>query len=165
MYIFNAAESDFELIYETMKRARQKLFNEGIYQWDETYPTAQMILNDIKNRYTYLVKADEKVVGFYTSNSIIEDDVHDNVQWIYAGEKWIVLHRLCVDVDVQGKGIGQEILMDFEKRAKENEFESIRIDVFATNKAAIHIYEKFGYTLVGDAACDRGPFLIYEKRI
>lgn len=165
MQIFNAVESDFETIYEMMKRARQKLFDEGIYQWDETYPTPEMILNDIKSRYTYLVKSKKRIVGFYTSNSIIEDDVHNNIQWIYGGEKWIILHRLCVDSDAQDNGIGQEILMDFEKRAKENKYESIRIDVFSTNKTAIHIYEKFGYTLVGNAVCERGPFLIYEKLI
>ena len=84
---------------------------------------------------------------------------------MYEDSRWIILHRLCIDPEYQNKGTGQRCLELFEENCKKDGYESIRIDVFSTNAKAIHIYEKFGYTKVGDAVCERGPFFIYEKQI
>lgn len=165
MTFTKANENDFEIVYEMMLRARNKLHSENIFQWDESYPKAEMIQDDLKNGYTSLVKVQDKIVAFFTSNSICEDDVHDHIKWIYNGEKWVILHRFCIDPIYQNKGLGQEILKLFEKNSKQAGFESIRIDVFSTNTTAIHIYEKFLYTKVGEAVCERGPFFVYEKII
>lgn len=166
MYFCSGKVSDFDLVYEMMLRARAKLFEEHIYQWDERYPKADMIRSDLENGYTSLIKTDEgRTIGFFTSNSICEDDVHDHIKWIYEDSRWIILHRLCIDPEYQNKGTGQMCLELFEENCKKDGYESIRIDVFSTNAKAIHIYEKFGYTKVGDAVCERGPFFIYEKKI
>ena len=165
MNFIQAQERDFNLVYEMMIRAREKLFSEKIYQWDERYPKPDMIKNDLLNGYTSLVRLEGKTIAFFTSNSICEDDVHNNINWIYNGNKWIILHRLCIDPDYQNDGLGQQILKKFENQSKKDGFESIRIDVFSTNNKAIHIYEKFKYKRVGIAVCERGPFYIYEKQL
>ena len=165
MNFIQAQERDFNLVYEMMIRAREKLFSEKIYQWDERYPKPDMIKNDLLNGYTSLVRLEGKTIAFFTSNSICEDDVHNNINWIYNGNKWIILHRLCIDPDYQNDGLGQQILKKFENQSKKDGFESIRIDVFSTNNKAIHIYEKFKYKRVGIAVCERGPFYIYEKKL
>lgn len=165
MNFMKATENDFDLVYDMMIRAREKLKREGIFQWDHRYPKPEMIRNDLINGYTSLVMDGDKIIAFFTSNSICEDDVHDNTRWLYDGSLWIILHRLCVDPLFQEKGIGQKILNKFEEECLENGYESIRIDVFSTNMTAIHIYEKYGYTRVGEAVCERGLFFIYEKKI
>lgn len=164
MEFIRACEKDFETVYNMMLRAREKLYSEKIYQWDERYPKAEMIRHDLKNGYTFLVMSDGETVAFFTANSICEDDVHDNIRWIYSGSNWVILHRLCVEPKYQGKGLGQRILKMFEERAIEEGFESIRIDVFSTNSKAIHIYKKYLYKKVGNAVCERGPFFVYEKK-
>ena len=165
MYFTKANVENFELVYNMMLRAREKLFEEGIFQWDERYPKPDMIRNDLLNGYTSLVREKDEIVAFFTSNSICEDHDHDHIEWLYHGDSWVILHRLCVDPELQNAGVGQRILELFEQQSTENGFESIRIDVFATNKKAIHIYEKYGYVRVGDAVCERGPFYVYEKLI
>ncbi len=162
--IFKKAQpSDFNYVYNMMLRARQKLFEENIFQWDERYPKPEMIRYDIENGYTSLVEVGSKIVAFYTSNSICEDDVHEHIKWSYTGDKWIILHRLCIDPQYQNHGLGQEILTKFENDSVMQAFESIRIDVFSTNQKAIHIYEKYGYKRLGEAVCERGLFYIYDK--
>ena len=97
MKFIKAVENDFDLVYNMMLRAREKLFSEKIFQWDERYPKPGMIKNDIIHGYTFLVKVDERIVAFFTSNSICEDNVHAEIHWIYLGDKWVILHGLCVD--------------------------------------------------------------------
>ena len=159
----NATDNEFDIVYAMMLRAKERLFEEHVYQWDERYPKKEMILNDLKNGYTTLVKENDNIVAFFTSNSICEDDVHDNVKWSYNGDNWVILHRLCIDPLYQNKGLGQKILEKFEAEKKIEKFDSIRIDVFSTNDKAIHIYEKFCYKRVGEAECERGLFYIYDK--
>ncbi len=165
MEFLNAKLSDFDVVYEMMLRAKERLFQEKIYQWDERYPKKEMIINDLTNGYTTLVRDNNKIVAFFTSNSICEDDVHNDIEWSYIGDNWVILHRLCIDPIYQNGGLGQKILQKFETEKKKEKFDSIRIDVFSTNEKAIHIYEKFGYKRVGEATCERGLFYIYDKII
>lgn len=158
-----ATQDETPEIYAMMERAKAHSCEQGIYQWTETYPTYNMIYEDIKNSYTEIIKANGKNIGFFTSNSICEDNVHDHIQWLNKDNSWIILHRLCVDPPYQNKGFGTTILEKFETRSFNRGYKSIRIDVFSTNAQAIHIYEKFGYTRLGHAFCDRGKFYIYEK--
>ena len=155
--------SQFDLVYSMMLRAREKLFSENCFQWDERYPKPQMIRYDLEHGYTSLVTEDGNVVGFFTSNSVCEDDVHGHIVWSYDGDEWVILHRLCIDPVYQSHGLGQRILQRFEQQSKEQGFKSVRIDVFSTNAKAIHIYEKFGYKRLGEALCERGLFYIYDK--
>lgn len=165
MEFVKARLRDFESIMLLLNRAKDKLIAEHIYQWDERYPKPEMIMSDIRNGYTYLVLIENKMIGFYTSNSICEDDVHEDINWLYSGDKWIILHRLCIDPHHQDNGLGQSIVLKYEEVAQKHGFFSSRIDVFATNEKAIHIYEKLGYVRVGNAMCERGPFFIYEKML
>lgn len=159
-----ATEQDVSEIYSMMERAKAHSFEQGIYQWTETYPTYNMIYGDIKNSYTETIKIKGKIIGFFTSNSICEDDVHNHIHWLNENN-WIILHRLCIDPPFQNKGLWTMVLRKFEERSLSRGYNSIRIDVFSTNLQAIHIYEKFGYTRLGYAFCDRGKFYIYEKLI
>ena len=159
-----AKDDDYAFIYDMMCRARAKLIKNGIFQWNQSYPTAGMIRGDIINGYTYLVHEGGKCVGFFITNDICEDDVHGHIVWKYPDAPYLILHRLCVEPDLQSHGLGQKILAEFERQAAAAGKQCVRIDVFGTNAAAIHIYEKFGYGRVGSAVCDRGLFYIYEKK-
>lgn len=163
--IQQASKTDYQYLLELMTRTKHNLWQHNNFQWDKNYPNADILLKDILNNDTYIVMDDNKIIGFYVSNSICEDNVHNDISWSYTGDNWIILHRLCIEPIYQHQGYGQKILSIFEKIAKKNNFASIRIDVFSTNAEAIHIYEKFGYKKVGEAYCDRGLFYIYDKLI
>lgn len=160
-----ANKEDSELVYQMMVRAKEDSQRHGIYQWDDRYPTRKMLDSDIENGFTELIRSDGRIIGFFTSNSICEDDVHNHIQWLNESDNWIILHRLCVDPAFQNRGLGKQIVQLFEHRATQMNYLSIRIDVFGTNEKAIHIYESAGFTRVGQAMCERGLFYIYEKLI
>ena len=51
--------------------------------------------------------------------------------------------------DYWNKGIGSQLMKEILKFAKENNFEVIDLQVRSYNTAAIHLYEKFGFTKWG----------------
>ena len=159
-----ATEDDIHRVYDMMIRTKMDAIGKGIFQWTDTYPTYEMIYQDVLNSYTEIIKLGDQNIGFFTSNSICEDDVHDHIKWL-NDDKWIILHRLCITPPFQNKGIGTNVLLMFEDRAINRGYKSIRIDVFSTNEQAIYIYQKLGYIRLGEAFCDRGKFYIYEKII
>lgn len=163
MHFVKASQSQFEIIWTMVNRVRDDATARGLRQWDENYPTKQMIFADIENGYTHFIYIDNMFIGFFTTNSICEDDVHDHIMWNCPTEKSITLHRLCIDVPHQNKGYGTQFMQYYEEYVRNAGFHSIRIDVFSTNSQAIHIYERFGYSRLGNAFCDRGEFFIYEK--
>ncbi len=137
-----AQEKDFDVIWSMLIEAKAKLYEEEVFQWDDTYPTPEMIKRDIKGNDTYLVYKEEELIAFLVVNDIIEDDVHDNIEWKYPNELYFVLHRLCVSTTTQGKGYGTKVVKQVEAMYRDKDIHIGRIDVFSTNAVAIHIYEK-----------------------
>ncbi len=158
-----AREEDFDLIYQMMLRAKEKLITEGIFQWGATYPKPEMLLSDLQKGYTSLVFDDSgNKIAFFTYNYLCEDDAHEHVKWLNPGDKWVFLHRLCIDPKYQSAGNGKRIVALFEEMVAPS-VDSIRVDVFSTNQKAIHIYEKYGFQRLAECMCDRGMFYAYEK--
>lgn len=160
-----AETTDFDAIFEMMKRAKAKSYEEGVFQWDDKYPNADTLYTDIVNSNMYLIKEGENTVGFFVYNSSCEDDLHNDIKWLYPSDNWIFLHRMCIDPVCQGKGYGQSVIGKFISSIKQAGYNSIRLDVFSTNQAAIHIYEKFGFRRVWECLCYRGTFYVYEMKL
>jgi predicted GNAT family N-acyltransferase len=55
---------------------------------------------------------------------------------------------MAVDTDMQGKGVGSEILKAAEKTAKEN---GINVMMLHSRENALNFYKKNGYTLLGES--------------
>ncbi len=51
--------------------------------------------------------------------------------------------------DYRNLGIGQEMMLEAEKRVRRLGVEVVDLEVFATNIRAIHTYEKVGYKITG----------------
>ena len=160
-----AQKKDFDMVFQMMQRAKNRSYEEGVFQWDENYPNESKLLGDIEGRHMHLIKDDEGVVGFFVFNSKCEDDVHGHIQWINKSDTWVFFHRLCIDPTYQGKGYGQIVIMRFLEIVKTLGYESVRVDVFSTNETAIHIYKKYGFNILGECLCDRGVFYVFEKML
>jgi GNAT superfamily N-acetyltransferase len=135
----------------------------GIYQWDEIYPNRKIISNDIKSRSMYVVEYNNVCIAAVTLDRK-QEPAYMNIAWS-GGEPALVVHRLCVALDYQGKGIGGR-LMDFaEDYARENAYASIRLDAYIGNPKAVRLYERRGYRKAGQVYFSRRdvPFACYEK--
>ena len=155
-------ETEFDYIFSLIQKARINSEKQKVYQWDDTYPTKELVMKDIVNGDTYLVYRDGKKVGFFVINEVCEHNDPTRIKWLNDG-KFIFLHRFCIDPDYQQAGLGSEVLAKIESDAQQNGAKSVKLDVFSTNAHAIYIYEKSGYKKMGEDLCNRGTFYIYEK--
>jgi ribosomal protein S18 acetylase RimI-like enzyme len=79
----------------------------------------------------------------------------------------LIIHRLSVHPEFQGKGVAKEILKFIEACAFENNYSSIRLDAYSGNERALKLYENFGYKKAGQFMYPKRdlPFYCYEKNI
>ncbi len=64
-----------------------------------------------------------------------------------AGEAHVL--NICIQPDLQGKGLGRTLLHSLEQTARENKVEMLLLEVRASNKRAIKLYESLGFNELG----------------
>lgn len=97
---------------------------------------SSILESEIKNPFSqYIIaKINKEIVGFA--------GVIDTVDQLE-------ITNIVVRKDFRKKGIGNELLTELIKLAKENDKEKITLEVNNTNLAAIKLYEKNGFKNVG----------------
>lgn len=138
--------------------------SKNIYQWDEIYPDKKILANDIRlgNMYGYL--DEEKLRGIIVMNGE-QDPSYASVPWKIQTEKIMVIHRLCIDPDQQGRGIAAALVLFAEEFGRKNDYGSIRLDAFLQNCAAMRLYERLGYSRAGNVTLRKGDFAVFEKEL
>ncbi len=156
--------SEIPHILSITKACANAMENVGIFQWNEHYPTAKAFQEDAKRDELYVLVIDEQIIGSITI-SIKMDDEYVPIEWLTKNEKNIYIHRLCVHPDYQGKGHAQQLMDYAERFAKENDFDSVRLDTFSQNKRNQKFYDTRGYKRLGDIFFpkqSKHPFHCYE---
>ena len=125
------------------------MISNGIYQWNEHYPSTAVFKKDIERGELYVLENDKKVIATIVISTLIDDE-YLPVKWLTPTANNVYIHRLSVHPDHQGKGYAQK-LMDFaENHAKKYNFISVRLDTFSQNKRNQKFYETRGYHQLGD---------------
>lgn len=163
----NASISDLDALHNLTKSCAAHLIENEIFQWNENYPSKEILKNDIELEQIWKLEKQNKVVGIIVLSEI-EDEEYKNVKWLTQNSKNIYVHRLAVHPDYQGKGYAKE-LMDFaENYAETNNYDSIRLDTFSQNKRNQKFYENRKYIKLENIYFpnqSKFPFYCYEKII
>ncbi|WP_372794694.1 GNAT family N-acetyltransferase [Lutibacter sp.] len=144
MTIIKAKISDLNQLHVLTKSCAKIMMDNGIFQWNEMYPSKEVLENDIELGQIWKLEESEIIKGIVVLTEI-EDKEYLNVKWLTKNYKNLYIHRLAVHPNFQGKGYAQK-LMDFaEDFAKENKYNSIRLDTFSQNKRNLQFYEQRNY--------------------
>ncbi len=157
-----AEESDIDDICKLIKAAICSMEKQGIFQWDDIYPTREDFLTDIQKQQLYVGVLDDDIAVVYTVNEEC-DKAYENGSWKYPDRKYRIIHRLCVDPIYQNRGIAKDTLSHIEKELHKQNVEVIRLDVFSKNPFALSLYRNAGYDEVGFADWRKGRFYLMEK--
>ncbi|HSI70186.1 MAG TPA: GNAT family N-acetyltransferase [Gillisia sp.] len=153
--------SDIKKLTEACAVAMQ---DKEIFQWNEHYPSLERLKEDIDRQELYLLEEKGVILGIIVITDHMDDE-YIPIEWLTEGKKNIYIHRLATHPSVWGKGYGQQ-LMDFaEDFARNNGFESVRLDTFSQNKRNHRFYESRGYKRLGDIFFPKQseyPFHCYE---
>lgn len=138
--------------------------NNGIFQWNEEYPSRLAFEQDISRNELFLLELGNKLIGCITITPIMDEE-YKAVKWLTLNNNSIYIHRLAVSPEYQGKGFAQTLMNFAEKYAREKNFESVRLDTFSQNKRNQIFYEQRGYKKLGNIYFPKQsnyPFFCYE---
>jgi len=136
--------------------------SKGIYQWDNSYPNKEIISGDIDGRNLYVYENDGVIQGIIVLNEE-QDEAYKNIQWEFNTGSQLVIHRVCIAPQYQGKGIAKVLMGFAQQKGKESGYEAIRLDTFENNDSACNLYKKLGYIDVGTVRFSKGKFYCFEK--
>lgn len=142
----------------------QMMRGNGIDQWDDVYPDEAVVTRDVNTQSMHvLLDTGDRVVATVCLNHE-QDTAYQTVHWL-GQEPVLVVHRLCVHPEHQGRGIGSHLMGYVEEYAALKKCCSIRLDAYTGNPSAINLYRRLGYRKAGEVMFPRRrlPFFCFEK--
>jgi GNAT superfamily N-acetyltransferase len=165
--IYRKAESgEAKEIMRIIKDAVANMERVGVQQWNDSYPTLAIIEEDIQTQTGY-VMADEAGIAAYVCVNENQPKEYVDIDWDDAKGRCCVIHRLVVAVERQGQGVAKQLILAYEKQAKEDGYSSIRLDTYSKNPISMRLYPSLGYTWKGEVRFfhHMEEFPVFEKQL
>lgn len=162
-----ATEADLCSLMDLYKQCTRDLIEQGIDQWDFNYPDIQTAKVDISKRDMYILKMHKLVLGSIVLNDE-QDEQYEDIRWEIPSERALVIHRLCINPNLQYRGYGKRLCQFAEDYGQMMGFDAIRLDTYTGNPTSMNFYKKMGYTQASGHCFYHGcsqPFICMEKRI
>lgn len=162
--IEKAAGEDTAAIMGMITECIKAMESKGIYQWDEHYPTAGIINNDISNSFGYILKRNDRCIAYASINGE-QSPEYSQIRWSEDDGRPLVIHRLSVHPEVQGRGVAKKFISFIEDFAVRTKYSCIRLDAYSGNAAALNLYGAMGYLRLGEVIFlfRDEPFYCFEK--
>ena len=137
-----------------------------IHQWDETYPNAEVIMEDLIAQ-TYFVAIENTIIIAGINIDQNQDDAYLALDWKDKKNQFLVVHRLAVKVEFWNDGIGKSLMLFTENLVTEKGLNSIRLDTYSGNPKAMEFYRRLGYRELGtiDLKPEKDKYYCFEKII
>ena len=161
MEIRLAFPNEVDVIMQVMEDAKKSLAAAGSDQWQNGYPNADVIIDDIISGQAYVALEEGELLAYAAvtkSPEVAYEDIYEG-NWQAGESEYLVFHRIAVAGDAQGQGIAQTFL---EGLIEGFDYLDFRSDTHAENKVMQHIFEKLGFKRVGKVPVD-GERLAYQK--
>lgn len=167
MLIRLAEHRDVEAVMCIVYTAQEALRELGIDQWQNGYPSADVIAEDIANGVGYVACTEEgKVIG-YEAVVLTGEEAYAQIaddRW-HTSNKYVVVHRLCVHRDSRRSGIAIELIRFAEEHALKHGISDFRIDTHEGNIRMLAMLNKLGFEHVGTIRYDSGLREAFDLKI
>ena len=168
MEIIKATASHAEAMLELFSEARATIAALGIDQWQNGYPSREVVEEDIALSRAYAVMDDGALCGTFV---LIEDGepTYDKIiegHWPTGDDSqdYVAMHRVAISVRMRGKGISSAIIDYAAARARALGRASVRIDTHQGNVVMRRMLEKHGFVHCGVIYLASGESRVaYEK--
>lgn len=161
--IRKATIDDIDSIMQVTKACALFMISNNIFQWNEYYPTKAAFVKDVERNELYVIEIKQAILGCIVISTFMDEE-YKPINWLTEHNN-IYIHRLAIHPDAQGKGYAQQLMNFAETYAKENNYNSVRLDTFSQNKRNQKFYEQRGYKRLGDIYFPKQsefPFYCYE---
>ncbi len=169
IFIRKSTIDDLGAIMPIFAEARETIAALGIDQWQNNYPSEDVIREDIMKNQSFCVCADGHVVGTF---ALIFDGepTYDNIfdgEWL-SGDKnksYIAMHRVAITVALRGCKISTRIVNYACDCARSLGRKSVRIDTHRGNIVMRKMLENHGFSHCGSIFLSDGAHRVAYERI
>lgn len=163
--IHKATIEELAEIMDLYHACTKKMNDDGLYNWDKSYPGVKTVTADIESGALYVYRQ-KKLKGVMALNQL-QPPEYEEIKWECELPEFLVVKRLAIDPAFQRQGIGIEMMSFVEDLAAEQHFTSIRLDVYSISQPARLLYRKLQYKEVAEFSFPgiELPFIAIEKQI
>lgn len=164
--IRRANNNDIEAIMGIISDAQAALRELGIDQWQDGYPTAEIIMRDIESKVGYVYVEENTVAGYAAivlAGEIAYKQIPNNI-WA-TGEDYVVVHRLCVSKGYTRNGIALSLMRKAKELAIEAGYSGFRIDTHRGNVRMLSMMDRLGFEYRGIIHYESGERLAYDLKL
>lgn len=141
-----AEEKDLDQIMKVIRDAQATLKADGVDQWQDGFPSRDLILEDMSVRSAFVILVDEIVSGFFVLAFGIEPDYVNPVRGAFkSDEPYAAIHRTAISKDCKGKGLSHFMFQSAFEEIKKAGVNYARIDTHHDNKRMRHIIAREGF--------------------
>lgn len=150
-------------IWDILQQGILRRKNDGSDQWQDGYPNANVVEEDLENGRGYVLLTGEIVAG-YAAILINDEPEYAKIEgkWL-TDSTFVVYHRLAIADSFVGQGLSMRILLAIEEFAVCNNIYSVRADTNHDNIAMLKIFDKMGYVYCGEVFFRGSARKAYEK--
>ena len=165
--------STLENITEIMtiiKDAKELLASLKIDQWQNGYPNAAQVEQDILKGESYVVLSDENQViatSMFTTNKEPTYQIIEEGSWkVDESKNYGVIHRMAIKKEYRKQGLATLLFDEFHQQLKSKNIQSLKIDTHEENLGMQALIKKIGYQYCGIIYTNYGAKrLAFEKVI
>ena len=170
MLIRKTTNDDIKNVMPIFEEARKTIAALGIDQWQNGYPSEEVILADIERDQAYVCELNGAVCGTFAMLSDGEptyDRIYEG-HWLTGDESedYVAIHRVAISVASRGSGLSGQIIAYATEFATNLGRKSLRIDTHRGNVVMRRMLEKNGFLHCGTIFLESGDERVaYEKII
>lgn len=166
MNLRKATNDDHPVMMEIVRQAQQSLKSLGIDQWQNGYPSPEIVDRDIREEHAYVLTDRSGQVVAMASVIYNDEPTYDRVydgEWLSRGD-FVVVHRMAVAGQCRQKGVASFLLEEIERMAIQQRISSFKVDTHEGNIPMRRTLEKHGFIYCGRILlADGNPRVAYEK--
>lgn len=157
-------QDEIEQIMELIARCVQVMQDGGSDQWDESYPNREVINQDLERGTLFVCEDNGALAGIIVLDENQAEE-YQIIHWEQTQGPHLIMHRLAVDPQAQGKGIARRLIAYAEDYALRGGYTSIRLDTYLKNASALKLYKSLEYDLRGEVNFPgrTAAFPVFEK--
>lgn len=162
-----AVKADIDRIISIIRQAQSYFKENEINQWQNNYPNAEIIEDDIIKENSYVLLKDNIIIATVALSFDGEktyDVIYDG-QWLSSG-KYGVIHRIAVDAQYKGLGMTSAVIGKLEEICCQRNINSIKVDTHEKNLSMQKFLCKNGFLYCGIIYLeDNSKRIAFEKTL
>ena len=90
-----AKETELLEIMSITKACTAHMIDQGIYQWNDDYPSKKAFIKDINRKELFVLKINSKPIGCMVLTPVMDQE-YESINWITGNNNSLYVHRLAI---------------------------------------------------------------------